>query len=521
MAAQQQEVEHQVRALRRGKRDAPSVLVIGAGPGGLTAAMLLAARGFDVTVVEKDTRVGGRSAAIVQNGYKFDTGPTFLMMKFILDEVFQEAGRRSEDYLDFVRLEPFYRLQFEDRRLEPTTDREAMLDALEAAFPGSRKGYEAFMRNEKLRFDRMYPCLQKDYSSVGQYLSRDMLKALPKLSLGRSLMDVLGDYFDDEKLKLSFTFQAKYLGMSAWDCPGAFAILSYLEHAFGVYHVTGGLSEISEAMRKVCEEYGVRLLLGSPARQLVLEGRRVRGVELTDGRRILADETVINADFGYAMKNLVPPGVLRKYTPEAIDRKAYSCSTFMLYLGLDKVYDLPHHTIFFASDYRQNVDEIFESQSLSDDISFYIRNASVTDPTLAPPGHSAVYVLVPVPNTSAGIDWQAEKSGFRRRVLDAMIERGGMHDLDAHIREEKVLTPADWRGMNIQFGATFNLAHSLRQMLYFRPRNQFEELDDCYLVGGGTHPGSGLPTIYESGRIAANLISRKHGIEFESMNAQV
>jgi phytoene desaturase len=185
------------------------------------------------------------------------------------------------------------------------------------------------------------------------------------------------------------------------------------------------------------------------------------------------------------------------------------------------VYDLPHHTIFFAGDYKGNISDIFQSKVLSKDISFYVRNASVTDPTLAPAGHSAVYVLVPVPNCTAKIDWQKEAGAFRERVLDAMEQRGGMKDLRQHVREEIVYTPETWRGMNIQFGATFNLAHNLKQMLYFRPRNKFEELDNLYLVGGGTHPGSGLPTIYESGRIAANLISRRHGVRFVSKNLQV
>jgi phytoene desaturase len=474
------------------------IAIVGAGPGGLTAAMLLAYRGFKVTVFEKDTHIGGRNAAIVRNGYKFDTGPTFLMMKFILDEVFEEAGRRIDDYLKCIRLEPMYRLQFADKRLEPTTNREAMLQQIAMNFPGSERGYDKFMAVEKERFHLMYPCLQKDYATLKQYFSKAMLRALPKLSIGRSLFGVLGDYFGAaEKLKLSFTFQSKYLGMSAWECPGAFAILPYVEHAFGVYHVQGGLSEISEAMAKV------------------------RGVELAGGEKFSADETVINADFGYAMKHLVPAGALKKYRPENVDAREYSCSTFMLYLGLDKIYDLPHHTVFFAGDYRKNISDIFQTKQLSDDISFYVRNASVTDPSLAPAGHSSIYVLVPVPNRSAKIGWDREQKAFRDRVIAAMETRAGMTNLQKHIREEIIFTPQTWQDMNIQFGATFNLAHSLGQMLYFRPRNKFEELDNCYLVGGGTHPGSGLPTIYESGRIAANLIARRYGVKFVSKNKEV
>jgi phytoene desaturase len=503
------------------ERQSPHVVVVGAGPGGLTCAMLLAARGFRVSVFEKAPRVGGRNAALVRNGYKFDIGPTFLMMKFILDEVFEEAGRHIGDYLRCVSLDPMYRLQFYDLRLEMSSERERTRRQLEAAFPGCGSGFDKFLATEKRRFRLMYPCLQKDYASLRRLLAPELVRALPYLSLGRSLIEVLGDYFKDERLKLAFTFQSKYLGMSAWECPGLFAILPYVEHAFGVYHVMGGLSEISEAMARICREHGAELHLNTPVRQLLIEGRRVRGVELADGRRIEADEVVINADFGHAMKHLVPPGVLRKYRPERVDRLEYSCSTFMLYLGLDRVYDLPHHTIFFARDYRANLQDIFERKVLSAEMSFYVRNASVNDPSLAPPGHSAVYVLVPVPNLTARIDWATEKEPFRDRLLTALEQRAGMTDLRAHIREEIVFTPQTWAEMGIQFGATFNLSHKLSQMLYLRPRNKFEELDHCYLVGGGTHPGSGLPTIYESGRIAANLMSRRHGVRFVSKNPHV
>ena len=501
--------------------DQISINVVGAGPGGLTAAMLLANRGFKVRIFEKSDQVGGRNAAITKNGYKFDVGPTFLMMKFILDEVFNEAGRNIDDYLQSVKLDPMYRLQFNDVRLEPTNQREAMLQQIDQAFRGEGNGYDRFMATEKRRFDLMYPCLQKDYASFSQYFSKDFLKVAPKLSIGRALIGVLGDYFKNEKLKLSFTFQSKYLGMSAWDCPGAFAILPYVEHAFGVYHTIGGLSEISTSMAKICREHGVEIRLGTPVKQLVIKNKKVLGVELDNGEQVLADETVLNADFGYAMKNLVPPDLLKKYSHEKVDSKKYSCSTFMLHLGLDKIYDLPHHTIFFAEDYKNNIKDVFENKVLSEDLSFYVRNASVTDPSLAPPGHSSIYVLVPTPNQQSQIDWNKEKATFRERVIKALIERAEMTDIEDHIREEIMFTPQTWQNMNIQYGATFNLAHSLMQMLHFRPHNKFEELDNLYLVGGGTHPGSGLPTIYESGRIAANLISKQHGVTFQSNNQQV
>ncbi len=371
------------------------------------------------------------------------------------------------------------------------------------------------MAAERTRFEHMIPCLQRDYTRLSQIFSWTLMRAFPHLSLTKSVFDVLKGYFEDEMLALCFSFQSKYLGMSAWKCPGAFAMLSYIEHAYGVYHTEGGLSQISTALGRLAEERGAALRLSTPAKRLILSGRQVRGVELEDGEQILCDDVVINADFGQAMTDLVPPGTLKRYTPENLKKLDVSCSTYMLYLGLDKVYPLEHHTILFARDYRRNVEEIFERKVASDDLSFYVRNASVTDPTLAPAGKSSLYVLVPVPNLRGDLDWEDQAPKYRALTLKAIADRLGIKDLEEHIEVEKTLNPVGWRNeLSVYDGATFNLAHNLKQIAFWRPKNQFEELDNCYLVGGGTHPGSGLPTIFESARISANLICRKHKIPF-------
>lgn len=482
------------------------IVIIGAGPGGLTAGMILARHGHEVEIFEKEGEVGGRNAALRLGDYTFDTGPTFLMMNFILEEVFKLAGRDASAYLQQVKLDPMYRLAFTDFEIFPSSDPAKMEQELARVFPGSEAGYRKFLEREQRRFRFMEPCLKVPYSSLSSYFSRNLLKALPHLSLGKSLFDNLGNYFSPEKLKLSFTFQAKYLGMSAWECPAAFSIIPYVEHAFGIYHVIGGLNAISRAMAAVFSEHGGTLRLSTPVERILVENGTARGVVLKGGETVPADAVVINADFAHAMANLVGTAV-PKYSRERLDALKYSCSTFMLYLGIDRCYDIPHHNVFFAGDYRRNIQDIFHNGVLSDDISFYVQNASATDPTLAPVGHSTIYVLVPVPNLSFPLSWEDEKEHYAEKVLALLESRAGLRDLRAHIRASKIITPDDWLNRyHVYRGATFNLAHTLDQMLWFRPRNRFEGLRNCYLVGGGTHPGSGLPTIYESGRISAKMI---------------
>lgn len=499
------------------------VVVVGAGPGGLTAAMILAKRGFRVTVFEKKQEVGGRNGSIRLGDYVFDIGPTFLMLKDVLDEVFREAGTDCDKLLDNRKLEPMYRLVFPDsRHIDTVSDREKMKQEIARVFPGHEDRYDAFFNREQLRFRYLFPCLQKSYHRLRTMFSPDLIKALPHLAVGKSLFDVMFGTFGNEQLALTFTFQAKYLGMSPWECPGLFSIIPYIEHSMGIYHPIGGLSRISEKMAETALKNGATINTGCPVKRVITENRVVKGVELEDGEKVMADDVVINADFGHAAQNLFEEGVLRKYTPAKLKNLKLSCSTFMMYLGLDKKYDVPHHAVFFADDYRGNVEGIFKGRPMTEDISFYVRNACATDETLAPQGHSAVYILVPAPNCRSAMNWEKEKKAVRENVLNKLEKRAGMTGVREHIVAEKTITPAEWKQQYDVFeGATFNLAHNMGQMIYLRPHNKFEELDRCYLVGGGTHPGSGLPTIYESGRIAANLISREHGLSFISANLEV
>lgn len=494
------------------------VIIVGAGPGGLTSAMILARRGFRVTVFEKANRVGGRNAALESDGFRFDTGPTFLMMSFILEEMFREAGKEMGDYLKLVNLDPLYRLSFEDMEFLPSADHGRTEEQIERLFPGNGKGFQRFVQRERQRFEHLFPCLQKDYASLKAFLNPIFIKALPHLALGQSIFGKLGSYFDNDKLKICFTFQSKYLGMSPWECPALFTILPYLEHAMGIQHVEGGLSAISEAMARVVEENGGTIHTGCAVKRILVRDRKVIGVELENGEKYECDDLIINADFAYAMSSLFDSGTLRKFTDNRLRKMRYSCSTFMLYLSVDRVYkDIPHHSIIFAGDYKKNVDEISVGMTLPEDPSIYIQNAVVSDNTLAPEGKSTIYILVPVPNNISGVVWKKEQTAYMEKALTIAEQRGGLTGLRNHIIDRKIIDPEDWQNSyNVYRGATFNLAHNFSQLLYLRPRNRFEELSGCYLVGGGTHPGSGLPVIYESARISCNSLCRHRGVPFET-----
>ena len=491
------------------------VIIVGAGPGGLAAGMLLASKGYSVDIYEKENNVGGRNAYFKIGDYIFDTGPTFFMMKNVLENVFIKSGKKLEDYVEVQRLDPMYRLKFADgRELYPSPDKDKMKFTMEKFSKGSNKGYLKYLEKEAKKYEKLIPCLSIPYGKIKDLFSKNLMAAIPYLDAHTNLYGVLSRYFENPDIRIAFTFQAKYIGMSPWTAPGTFSIISYIEHGGGIYHIRGGLNRLSIGMAEAFQQFGGRIHLGLPVKKIIVENRIANGILLENGLIEKADYIIINADFAHAMTEIVSPNDRRKWTDDKLARKEYSCSTFMLYLGVKKEFkDIPHHSIIFAKDYKKNIDEITKKMILSEDFSFYVQNASVSDNTLAPEGKSTIYVLVPVPNNKSRIDWDKEKQNFKNKIIDALETRGDYKGLKENIEEEKIITPKDWsEHHSVYLGATFNLAHNVGQMLYFRPHNEFEEFKNCYLVGGGTHPGSGLPTIYESGRISAELIMKRDGV---------
>jgi phytoene desaturase len=483
------------------------VVVIGAGPGGLASALLLAATGVRVTVIESRSHVGGRTSAIESDGFRFDTGPTFFLYPRVLREIFAAVGRDLDREVPMQRLDPQYRLVFGGGgELLATANIERMEAAIRSISPGDAGNFSKFLTENREKLERFTPCLETHFESWRDLFRPEMLALLGLLRPWRSLDGDLQRFFKDERIRLGFSFQSKYLGMSPFRCPSLFSILSFLEYEHGVFHPIGGCAAVTEAMARVAQEMGVEILLDEPVQRIEFEGRRATGVTTVRGR-VDCDAVVVNADFARAMQTMVPNGIRRKWNDRTIAKKKFSCSTFMLYLGIDGRYDeVSHHTIFLSKNYRQNLRDIEDDHRIGDDPSFYVQNASVTDPTLAPDGMSTLYVLVPVTHEHANVDWAAQQATLRAATL-RQLEKVGIHDLERRIRFERMFTPVDWgREFALHRGATFSMAHNLGQMLHRRPHNRFEDAEGVYLVGGGTHPGSGLPVIFESARITSRLL---------------
>lgn len=484
------------------------VVVIGAGPGGLAASLLLARAGLQVTVLERLPRFGGRTSAIEAKGFRFDVGPTFFLYPKALERIFAAVGKDLHSEVPMVRLDPQYHLIFgAGGDLLATPDLNRMEQQVAKLSTEDALALRRFIDDNRVKLTRFTPVLENPFLSWRSMLSWDLVKMLPLLRPWLSLDSELGRYFRDPRIRLAFSFQSKYLGMSPYQCPSLFSILSFLEYEHGVHHPIGGCSALTEKMAELAEGMGVDLRLGEEVTEITCNGRRATGVR-TKNDNYHADAIVINADFAAAMNRLVPDRLRRRWTDKNLQRKRYSCSTFMMYLGIEGRYDhLAHHTIYMARDYGQNLRDIESGHVLSDDPSLYVQNACITDETLAPPGQSTLYVLAPVSHQHANIDWSIERGRFRQVVLRQLRERLNLHDIEQRISFEKIITPQNWESdFAIYRGATFNLAHNLGQMLHLRPRNRFEDLDSVYLVGGGTHPGSGLPVIFESARISSRLL---------------
>jgi phytoene desaturase len=357
------------------------VIIIGAGPGGLASAILLAAQGVRVKIIERLPIIGGRTSSLEADGYKFDLGPTFFLYPRVLEEIFRAAGTELRDEVEMVRLDPQYRILFgAGGKLDCTPDITRMEEQISALAPADAPGFRRFLDENRTKLALMEPCLETPFNGWKSILNKRLFKMLPMLRPHQSVDTYLKKFFKDERVRLAFCFQSKYLGMSPFRCPSLFSILSFLEYEHGVWHPIGGCAAITAAMARVAERLGVEIQLNEPVEQILFAGRKAIGVR-TAGNTHHADAVVVNADFARAMQKMVPDHLRHRWTDKKLAAKKYSCSTFMMYLGIEGRYELPHHNIHIAQNYTHNLDEIENQHVLSADPSFYVQNASVTDST--------------------------------------------------------------------------------------------------------------------------------------------
>ena len=494
--------------------DAPTAIVIGCGVGGISTAIHLAQRGYRVTVIEKNSRPGGRCDRIVKDGHYFDVGPTLLVMPRVYEDEFAGLGVSLFDCLDLIRVDPTYHLFFDDgTRLALTSDLEAMEDQLTALEAGSFDGFLRYLEEGHRHYHvSMDHLVNRDFRKATDFFNLSNLPLLYRVRPLAKHYDHMSAYFDDPRLKAAFTFQDVYMGLSPFEAPATFSMMSYTELAHGVYYPRGGMYAIVEALMRIARDAGVRFQFDTAVRQIDVNGRRARGVVLADGTRLEAAVIISNADLPYVYQHLLPEGREQK----RMAQKRYSCSAISFFWGVDKPYEnLPPHSLFLADDYRGNFEAIINELSLPDTPSLYIHAPSRLDPQMAPPGQDTLIAIVPVGHLdqNGGQDWRTQRDRARTAVFERLASIG-ITDLESHLKFEVNLTPLSWRKRyNLMRGATHGLCHNLTQLGYFRPGNRHPRYENLYFVGSSTHPGTGMPTALISARLVADRIQDENGVK--------
>jgi phytoene desaturase len=487
---------------------ARSVAVIGAGVGGLTVAARLALAGHRVTVFEKNAGPGGRCGVVRDGGFTWDLGPTILLMRDVIEGVFRDAGRDPADYLTLTRCDPNYRIHYADGTsitFSPALGE--MRDELERVEPGSFGKFLKFLENSRGHYDTSVAALVgRPLDGVANYLRPSILKAVLSVRAYRKLSPWLAGFFADPRLQMALSFQTMYLGLSPYEAPATYSLLPYTELAMGIWYPRGGLYAVPLAIEKLGRELGVTYRYDAPIERIVTGEGRAKGVRLAGGREEAFDVVVANADLPYAYDSLVPEA-----RPKRADSFRYTSSAFMLYLGVEGACDhLEHHNVVFGSRYRETFQEIFHDRVIPREPAVYVNRPTATDPSLAPVGADALYVLVPVPHQTEHVDWESAAPRLREQVLDLMETRLSLPGLRGRIRIEHQVTPDDWASrFNLAKGAAFGLAHDFRQVGALRPSTRDETFRNLYFVGASTQPGTGVPLVMLSAKIVAERIARE------------
>jgi len=488
-------------------REAPAALVIGSGFGGLAAAIRLGARGYRVTVLERLDRPGGRAAVHEQDGFRFDAGPTIVTMPQLFEELWALCGRRLRDEIDLRALEPFYRVRFADGTAIDWSGEAASMRALvERIAPGDLAGYEQLLAWSQ----RVYAVAFEQLAHRSFDSPWSMARALPgllRIGALRSLHAKVASEVRDERLRFLLSFHPLFVGGNPFTASAVYGLILHLERAAGVHFPMGGVGSLVRGMVSLIEGQGGRVRYGAGVRQILLEQRSVRGVELESGERLEARVVVSNADTAWTYARLLGHAPRRHWSDRRLERARYSMGLFVWYFGTRVRYeDVPHHSILVGPRYEQLLHDIFQRKRLADDFSLYLHRPTATDPSLAPRGCDAFYVLSPVPNLGSGVDWGQQAESYRQRV-ERFLEATVLPGLAGNVVTSRVMTPVDFRDRLLSWqGAGFGMEPLLRQSAWFRPHNRSEDFEGLYLVGAGTHPGAGIPGVLSSARVLDELV---------------
>lgn len=497
-----------VTELKTNKR----VIVIGAGVAGLSTAIRLQKEGYQVDLFEKESLPGGKMNQIEKDGFRFDVGPTIVMMPEIYREIFEIAGKDPEDYIPMKRIDPMYRSYFDKGQdyIDVSSDLTKLMKTFEDIDPEDAAG---FLRYLSSVYDRFLIAkdyfLQRPFRDKKDFYNPFMLKQGLKLKTFDSATNSISKFVKNEKIRNMLTFQTLYIGVSPNNGPSLYTIIPMIELLYGIWYIEGGMHKMAEGMASVLEDLGGKIHYDSEVTEILIEDGKAKGIAV-NGRQELADYVMCNADFPYAMKSLVKEKSAKgKYTDQKIDKMKYSCSCFVMYLGMDRQYDeLEHlHTFIFSDDVDKNLEQVFSGEVIEDP-SVYVVASSKVDPTAAPAGKENLYILVPVAELStAKYDWEDEVTVqyYRKKALDAVSNLPGMENIENEIISESMMTPIDFKErFNAYNGATFGLQPTLTQSNHWRPQAKAEACENLYFTGSSTHPGAGVPIVLLSGKIAAD-----------------
>lgn len=484
------------------------VVVIGAGFGGLAAAIRLQAQGHEVVLVEKRDRPGGRAYVFRQRGFVFDAGPTIITAPAMLDELFACAGLRTVDAIHLVSLDPYYNIRFSDGavfRYSGEADR--LRDEVRRFNPSDLDGYDRFSAAAERVFSAAFPLIDTPFTSAW-----DMVRVLPRLACtraDRSVARLAARYFTDERLRQVFSFHPLLIGGNPFEASSIYALIHVLEKRWGVWFAMGGTGALVDALVRAFETLGGELRLGAEVDAIEVEPTtcRARAVSLVNGGRLAADAVVSNADVAFTYLRLLPSFARRVNTDRRYQRLRYSMSLFVIYFGTDRRYEeMAHHEILMGPRYEGLLNDIFRRKQLAPDFSLYLHRPTATDRSLAPSGCDAWYVLSPVPHLESPTDWARSAGPYRDAIIRYLEERY-LPELGRHIVTEHRVDPRYFRdALNSHLGSAFSIEPTLAQSAWLRPHNRSEDVPNLYLVGGGTHPGAGIPGVLSSAKIVAEMI---------------